>query len=57
MVMFFLKPNPFYNYLQDASERVPTTHSGLDLPKEHNSEELETNANETDVDGKMQVLL
>ncbi|CAD5327188.1 unnamed protein product [Arabidopsis thaliana] len=40
--------------IDDASERVPAPHSGLDLPKEHNFEELETNANETDVDGKMQ---
>ena len=57
MVMFFLKPNPFYNYLQDASERVPATHSGLDLPKEHNSEEQQSNANEADVDSKMSVLI
>ncbi|CAD5324596.1 unnamed protein product [Arabidopsis thaliana] len=28
--------------IDDASERVPATHSGLDLPKEHNSEELQT---------------
>ncbi|CAD5318327.1 unnamed protein product [Arabidopsis thaliana] len=40
--------------IEDASERVPATHSCLDLPKEHNSEELQTNANKTDVDGKMQ---
>ncbi|CAB86473.1 putative protein [Arabidopsis thaliana] len=34
-------------------DRVPAIHSGLDLPKEHNSEEQQSNANEADVDSKM----
>jgi len=43
--------------LQDASERVPAIPSGLDLSKEHNSAEHESNANEEDADSQMKVLL
>ncbi|CAD5324729.1 unnamed protein product [Arabidopsis thaliana] len=39
--------------IDDSSERVPAIHSGLDLPKEHNSEEQQSNANEADVDSKI----
>ena len=43
--------------MQDASERVPAIPSGLDLSKEHNSTEQESNANEEDADSQMKVLL